>query len=458
MRVLFATAELRPLVSAGGLGEAAAGLTAALAELGVDVITALPAYKTETIEVEQVVDLEVPDWARPASARIGMHAEAGRIALIDVPGIQRPNPYVDTDGQGWPDNDQRFGAFSAAVAALSRVLKADVVHLNDWHTALTPAFLAQSVPTVLTIHNLGHQGWAAPFWIHLLPQHRHAYTRGDAVNALAGAIRVVDRVVAVSPTYAAEIVTDKDGMGLDHELTARGSDLSGILNGIDDRAWDPETDPHVPNYSLAELGKKAEARDALLRHVGWEDTGEPLVVMVTRLVDQKGVDLAFQAARFLKGMRARLIILGSGDLSLGDWGEWLAESEPEHVWFHNGYDAPLSHLLFAGGDLLLMPSRFEPCGLAQMQAMAYGTIPVVTPVGGLKDTVLDADSHKEGNGFVAEATDEGAVVDAMHRALRAVRHPARRKAIQRRGMERDWSWAEPAQEFLELYKEIIPVS
>lgn len=454
MRVLFATAELTPLVSAGGLGEAAAGLTAALTDLGVDVITALPDYKREVIDLEQVVGLDVPDWASPASARIGVHPEAGRIALIDVPGIERPNPYVDADGQGWPDNDQRFSAFSAAIAALSRVIEADVVHLNDWHTSLTPAFLGDGVPIVLTIHNLGHQGWAQPFWLHLLPRHRDAYTRGDAVNALAGAIRVADRVVAVSPTYASEIVTEKDGMGLDHELVARSGDLSGILNGIDVRAWNPETDPHIPNYSLANMDGKAQSREALLEHVGWQDTGEPLIVMVTRLVDQKGVDLAFQAARFLKGMKARLIILGSGDAGLGDWGEWLVQSQPESVWFHNGYDAPLSHVLFAGGDLLLMPSRFEPCGLAQMQAMAYGTIPVVTPVGGLKDTVIDADAHKDGNGFVALTTDEGAVVDALHRALRAVRHAGRRKAIQRRGMERDWSWTEPAQQFLSLYEDI----
>ena len=168
------------------------------------------------------------------------------------------------------------------------------------------------------------------------------------------------------------------------------------------------------------MSGKQQARDALLERVGWDDNDEPLMVMVTRLVDQKGVDLAFEAARFLEGMKARLLVLGSGEPGLGLWGHWLGRTQPDRVWFYNGYDAPLSHLLFAGGDLLLMPSRFEPCGLAQMQAMAYGTIPVVTPVGGLVDTVLDADRHRDGTGFVAATLDEAGVVDALHRGLQIV--------------------------------------
>lgn len=175
-------------------------------------------------------------------------------------------------------------------------------------------------------------------------------------------------------------------MGLQDLLAARGDDLRGILNGIDVRAWNPATDVHAPRFDASDLTGKAATRTALLDRAGWSDTDEPLIVMVTRLVDQKGVDLAFEAARFLEGMKARMIVLGTGDPRLAAWGEWLARTQPERFWFFNGYDAPLSHLLFAGGDLLLMPSRFEPCGLAQMQAMAYGTIPVVTAVGGLVDT------------------------------------------------------------------------
>lgn len=455
MRILFATAELRPLVSAGGLGEAAAGLASALAELGVDILTALPDYAEYELSEETTVPLDVPEWAGPAWARIGVHPDAGNIALITVPGIARPNPYVDSDGIGWPDNEERFGAFSAAVAELSRVFQADVVHLNDWHTALTPAFLPDGVPTVLTIHNLGHQGWAPPPWVHRLPKHRNAYVVGDSVNSLAGAIRVVDRVVAVSPSYAQEILSYESGMGLETDLAARGSDLRGILNGIDTRAWNPATDEYAPHFDVKNIKAKLVARQALLDLVGWEENGDPLIVMVTRLVEQKGVDLAFEAARFLDGMRARMIVLGSGEARLSQWGAWLGATEPDRFWFYNGYDAPLSHMLFAGGDILAMPSRFEPCGLAQMQAMAYGTVPVVTPVGGLRDTVIDADLHSDGNGFVALTMDEAGLVDALHRSLRAVRHHGRRRSLQRRGMNRDWSWTQPAKEFRDLYLELV---
>lgn len=455
MRIVFATAELRPIVSAGGLGEAAAGLAAALRDRGVDVITAIPGYAAYPLADEQVIDLDVPEWAQPARARIGDHPDAGRLAVIEVPGIERPDPYVDAAGEGWPDNDARFAAFAAGVAALAQAVGADLVQLNDWHTALAPAWLPDDMPVVLTIHNLAHQGWADASWLHRLPRHRHAYAWGGAVNSLAGSVRVADRVVTVSPNYAAEITTDAAGMGLQDVLAERGHDLRGILNGIDIRAWNPSTDAYAPQFDVDDLGGKAAARAALLERVGWDDTGDPLIVMITRLVQQKGVDLAFEAARFLDVMNARMIVLGSGEARYGEWGHWLGETRPDRFWFFNGFDAPLSHLLFAGGDLLLMPSRFEPCGLAQMQAMAYGTIPVVTPVGGLVDTVIDVDADpRNGTGVVAVTLDDSGIVDAIHRGLRAWRHAGRRKAIQRRGMTPDWSWTAPAAEFESLYREL----
>lgn len=455
LRVLVATAELRPLVSAGGLGEAVAGLAAALSSHGVDVITALPAYQQFPLNDATDIELVVPDWAGPASARIGDHPTAGKVALIAVPGIERPDPYVDADGVGWADNMDRFAAFSAAVAALAEAITVDIVQLNDWHTALAPAFMSGDIPTVFTIHNLGHQGGAGPEWLERLPERADHYQWGDGMNALAGAIRLADRVVTVSPNYANEVLTEADGMGLNELLVARGNDLIGIRNGIDTRTWDPSIDAHIPTYSADDLAGKQQARAQLLDYVGWQDTGDPLVSMVTRLVEQKGVDLAFEGARFLEGMRCRMIVLGSGERRLADWGRWLMGEQPERFWFYDGFDAPFSHLLLGGSDLLLMPSRFEPCGLAQMQAMAYGTIPVVTGVGGLVDTVIDADMSKSGNGFVASQLDEPGVVDAWHRSLRAVRHAGRRKSIQRRGMNTDWSWTAPAAEFVTLYNSML---
>lgn len=457
MKVLVATAELRPLVSAGGLGEAVAGLAAALGAQGVDVVTALPAYRRFELADSERIDLDVPDWAAPASAVIGRHESAGQLALIDVPGIERPDPYVDADGVGWTDNMDRFAAFSAAIAALAERLEVDLLQLNDWHTALTPTFMSvdANIPTVLTIHNLGHQGGAGVEWRDRLSLNASAYHSGDGINALAGAIRLADRVVTVSPTYAREIVSEAEGMGLDELLRERGADLLGVRNGIDIRAWDPATDPHIVPYSSDYLEPKALTRGQLIEHVGWEDTGDPVVVMVTRLVEQKGVDMALEAARFLDGMRCRMVVLGSGERRLADWARWLMGQQPDRFWFFDGYDAPLSHLIIAGGDLLLMPSRFEPCGLAQMQAMNYGTIPIVTPVGGLVDTVVDADLNPKGNGFVATAIDDAGVVDALHRGLRSVRHAGRKKAIQRRGMTTDWSWSVPASRFVEIYQDLI---
>ena len=214
MRILFATAELRPLVSAGGLGEAAAGLAAALRSLGHEVELVLPDYQHWELDDVTEIELDLPEWASPASARRGTHPDVGPLVLVDVPGIVRPDPYVDSDGVGWPDNDRRFAAFSAVVGMLSSHLDVDVVQLNDWHTAFAPAFAPVYVPTVLTIHNLGHQGWTDIAWHGRLPNHADAYLRGGGINALAGAIAVADKVVAVSPTYAAKILGDADGMGL----------------------------------------------------------------------------------------------------------------------------------------------------------------------------------------------------------------------------------------------------
>ena len=458
MHILFATAEFQPLVSAGGLGEAAAGLVAGLRRAGHHVEVALPDYSGWPLIDEERFELAVPSWAGPAVARRGRHPEAGAITLIHVPGIERPNPYVDEHGEGWADNDRRFAAFSASVAAIAEGSSVDIVHLNDWHTGLVPAFLGSPIPTVLTIHNLAHQGWADIGWLHELPCRRDVYGWEGSLNMLAGAIRAVDAVVAVSPTYASEIVTPEGGMGLHELLAERGESLLGIRNGIDARSWAPGMDEYLPStFSAGDLEGKDKARRQLREHAGWEDDRKPVMAMITRLVEQKGVDLAFESTRFLPAMKARLMILGSGERHLSEWARAVADRDPEHVWFQDGYDVPLSHLMFAGSDLLLMPSRFEPCGLAQMQAMAYGTIPIVTNVGGLADTVVDADggARANGTGFVSTTVDAAGVVDAMHRSVNGWRSAPRRKALMRRGMQIDWSWDGPTEQFVGLYRRLI---
>ena len=455
---MFATAELSPIARVGGLAEAAAGLTAALARARVDVEIVLPDYDRRSLSDETVEDLDVPEWVGAARARSGVDISGRAITLIDAPTLARPHPYLDpATGDGWVDNDHRFAAFSAAIAALAKMRQPDVLHLNDWHTSFVLGLLEPRPPTVLTIHTIAYQGTTAPAWLDRLEAHREAFEWFGGTNPLAGAIALADRVIAVSPTYAREIVTPELGVGLHHRLRALGPRLLGIRNGIDTDTWDPARDANlVAPYSAANLAPKRKSRDALLDELGWSDDGDIIVGMVTRLAEQKGVDLALDASRFLADIPARLVLLGAGDKTLSDRARHDVDLSPDRMSFVDGYDNAFGHRIFAGADLFLMPSRFEPCGLAQMQAMAYGTVPVTTDVGGLHDTVIDDDRERgSGNGFVSRSVDSAGVVDALHRAVRAVKQPNRRKALQRRGMAPDWSWAQPASDHIALYGELL---
>ncbi len=457
MRVLFATAELTPVARVGGLAEAAAGLVRALRDAGVEVEVVLPDYGGAELAGQTETVVELPPWARQdARVRRGRHPVAGQLTLVHVAGIDRPHPYVDADGSGWPDNDHRFVAFSAAVAELCRRRPPDALHLNDWHTSATTGLLEDPPPTVLTIHTLGYQGVMDRGWLEHLIVGRNRFAWYGATNPLAGAVELVDRVITVSPNYASEIVTEAGGMGLHDRLAALGPRLVGIRNGIDTAIWNPSTDTHIAvPYSALDPDGRAECRAALATEAGWPDDEVPVVAMVSRLVEQKGIDLIIDAVRFLPRLPARLAVLGSGSAALAEGLAAAAVARPDRVWFVDGYDEALAHRLFAGSDLFVMPSRFEPCGLAQMQAMAYGSLPVVTDVGGLHDTVVDADTDRDaGTGFVSASVDTAGLVDALHRAVRAWRHPQRRAAIQRRGMSADWSWDAPAAEHIALYESL----
>jgi starch synthase len=463
-RVLFATAEFAPIARVGGLAEAAAGLVRQLRADGDPVEVVVPDYSGVELADEIVTRVSVPRWAGgKATVRRGVHAEAGPLTLVATAGTARQHPYVDPAGSGWPDNDVRFFGFSAAIAALVAEQRPHVLHLNDWHTSPTLAFLETPPPAVLTIHTLGYQGIADQDWLRRLPYHREAYRWWESTNPLVGAIRLADRVIAVSPTYAREIVTPEQGMGHDHELAARGAALVGILNGIDAGEWNPATDPYIAaryRASSVARGKKA-CRRALIERVGLgEPAGpvgddEPLIGVVSRLVDQKGIDLLLESIPFLARLRARLVVLGSGEAWLAGALSEAAERYVGRVAFVDGYHADLAHQIFAGADLFVMPSRFEPCGLAQMQAMAYGTLPVVTDVGGLHDTVVDADADPElGTGITAHVPSAAAITDALWRAVLLWRDKPRRTRAQRNGMAHDWSWKAPAAEHRQIYRDL----
>lgn len=455
MRVLLAAAEMAPVARVGGLAEAVSGLVRALRAHEVEVEVVLPDYGDVELQRQSETVLETPWWTGPTRVRSGRHRTAGDVSLVDVTGMARPHPYVDAQGEGWPDNDHRFMAFSAAVAALTRASRPEILHLNDWHSAAASGMLADPPPTVLTIHTLGYQGHAPRTWLEHLPVGTRHFSSPEGTNPLAGAIALADRVIAVSPNYAREIVTREGGMGLDDRLKAVGDRLVGIRNGIDADTWNPRTDPLIAaQFDADDLSGREICREHLLELAGWSDPEGPVVAAVTRLVEQKGIDLVVEAARYLDRIPARLAILGAGDAALATDLHDLALKHPEQVFFTEGYDVELGHALFAGSDLFVMPSRFEPCGLAQMQAMSYGSLPVVTDVGGLHDTVVDADEHGRGTGFVTDAS-VGGVVDGLHRGVRSLRNARRRRAIQRRGMSIDWSWDGPASQHIDLYKELL---
>jgi starch synthase len=456
MRVLFATAELSPIATVGGLAAAAAGLGSELRRAGVDVDLVMPDYGGITLVDETTFALNVPDWAGPVVVRRGRHAVTGPLTLISAPGLARPHPYLQPTGEGWTDNSDRFFRFGRAIAALVEHDEPDVLHLNDWHTGSALAALVAPPPTVVSIHNLAYQGIADPSWLELIgPNAAHYEWWGDA-NPLTGALALADRIVAVSPNYALEILTPADGFGLDGPLRDRGQALVGILNGIDTHVWNPQTDPHLPaNFSVKSMDGKAVCRQALLGRVGFAEDAVPLGTVVTRLTEQKGIDLLVPLIPLLEQIPMRLAVLGSGDAVLAARLHELAAEYPDHFAFVEGYDEALSHLMFAGADLFLMPSRFEPCGLTQMQAMRYGAVPVVTAVGGLVDTVPDADFNPKGLGFVADEVTTEHLLAAMFRAARAVSKKRTSAALCKRMMAVDWSWTKPAERYAELYTSLI---
>lgn len=461
MRVLFATAEVAPLVTVGGLAQASAGLVAELRRQGIVVNLVLPDYGGISLADEEMRPVTVPRWVGPATVRTGVHADVGEISLVSAPGIERSHPYLQPSGEGWPDNDRRFLSFSQCVAAVASADRPDVVHLNDWHTGSALAALDGSIPSVLSLHNLAYQGQTDGSWLKKIGRRASHFEWYGGTNPLSGAIALADAVVAVSPHHATEILTPEYGFGLDAALRNRWAVVSGILNGIDTGVWDPATDPAL-GATYAASAKPAE-RDAARRRnkaavferVGFAldglDDGVPLAVMVTRLTGQKGADMLLAIAPLLRSIPLRVVVLGSGEVAIAAGLRAAAAQHPTWLAFVEGYDDALAHLLFGAGDVYLMPSRFEPCGLAQMQAMRYGAIPVVTDVGGLHDTVTDADEDRDGRGFVAHEASPVAFTSALFRAARGVGNARQRHTLVSRIMKLDWSWRSPAREYIALY-------
>jgi len=473
MHVVMLASEARPFASTGGLGDALAGLPRALVAEGVRVTVCLPAHRSALRSARGLTALarvQAPLGSRTEPAEI-LEARGGVVPTVLV----RADRWFDRDAPyGHADDAERWTVFARAALEWLRAAgpRPDVLHLHDWPAAIAAAFLRQGdavypelahCRTLLTIHNLAHQGrFPAAVWpaLNLDPRlfvSEALEFHGD-VSFLKAGIVFADRVTTVSPRYAREMLTPEFGEGLDGLLRSRPRPPLGILNGIDHALWNPATDPYLPaRFNPIDLEGKARCKWVLQRELGLAARREPaLVAMVTRLVPQKGVDLVPEALGPLLAEGAvQLVVLGNGDARWEDALRTLAAEHRSRVAVRIGYHEGMAHRIQAGADVLLMPSRFEPCGLAQLYALRYGTVPVVRAVGGLDDTVTEFDPEtRTGTGITFVRADAAALAAAVRRALTIRRDPALWRRLRLNAMTQDHSWARAAREYAHVYYEL----
>lgn len=482
MKVLFAASEVFPLVKTGGLADVVGALPEALVAGGADVrlvLPGLPAVMAGMEQLEPVCELGALFGAGRVTLRLGRMAHNGVSAyVIDAPYLYRRagNPYMAHDGKDWPDNLQRFallGWVAAHVAAgeLDPGWAPDVLHVHDWHAAMACAYVAShpgsGVATVFTIHNLAYQGLFPMDDFHLLGlSSRLMVSQGleyhGLLSFMKAGLKFAHRVTTVSPTYAREIATEEFGCGLDGVIRALGGQVSGILNGVDHNVWSPAQDSHIAHtYSAQALDGKALCKAALQQELGLRvDAKAPLFAVVSRLTSQKGLDLVLAALPdLLRGAVEggfQLAVQGNGDSDLEAAFTAAAARYPGRVAVRLRYDEPLAHRMMAGADAMLVPSRFEPCGLTQLYALCYGTVPVVRRVGGLADTVVDTTQQSlaadMATGFQFDLATTPALSDAIARAVQVYHQPAQWRQLMLRGMAQDFSWQAAASQYLALYE------
>lgn len=466
-RVLMVSSEVESLARTGGLGDAVHGLARALAHLGHDVAIVTPLYGITRVPAD-VSRTELDVALGGERHRVGIVVKQAhpklRFVLVDAPALfARAGIYGDASG-GFGDNDRRFALLSKVGAELGPHLwggeDADVLHAHDWHAALSVLYAKQAarpLATVFTIHNLAFQGvfeGARAASLGLDARYQEAIAHDRDMNWVKGAILEADRVTTVSPTYAREILTEAHGFGLDPVLRAQESKLLGILNGIDVDAFDPKSDPALhERYDVDSYahGKRA-CKEALTSECGL-DGHVPLFGCVARLAWQKGIDVLTELVPRLSE-QAAILFLGQGEPELEARLRGLAHAHPTRVATRLAFDETLARRIYAGSDFFLVPSRFEPCGLTQMYAMRYGSLPIVTATGGLKDTVPDVDASPDGTGFVAPHATAPDLENAIARALALDENRPRMTLAVERAMRRDFSWIRSAAEFVDLYRKL----
>jgi starch synthase len=473
LRILFVSAEVSPYAKAGGLGDVAAALPKALRLLGHDVRVFMPRYGRISPEryalsrAAEVFQVALPDRAEPAGLSL-----TTLDGILPVYMIENDRYFNRESIYGYADDGERFLFFCRAALEAARQLRwqPDIVHCNDWHTAIIPNILKTSFETdpfyakaasVFTIHNLAYQG--------IFDQKILAITglgsafiqpnsirRSDDIDLMSQGILYADVVNTVSPTYAQEILTAEYGEGLEPVLKYRKNRLFGILNGLDTQEFDPATDTRLTaRYDQSSLEKKEQNKLAMQAEGRLEqNVNIPVIGIVSRLADQKGFDLLKPIVEpLLQEAGAQIVLLGTGETHYQDFFRRIGEQYPGKAAIALTFDADLAQRIYAGSDMFLMPSRYEPCGLGQMIAMRYGTVPVVRRTGGLADTVADFDpATGEGDGFVFERYTSNACFIAVLRAIEAFRRPTEWRRLQLRGMQKDQSWQVSAEKYVELYR------
>jgi starch synthase len=476
IRVLSVASEIYPIIKTGGLADVVGALPAALKTEGIETRTLVPGYPAVTGSLQTAEEvLHLPDF-HGGQARVVSGSCAGiDLFVLDAAHLfARPgNPYSSPDGVDWPDNAIRFAALGRIAADIGQgsipAFVPDIAHAHDWQPGLTHAYLHYSgrprPGTVMTVHNLAYQG---QFPRHLLSEIGLPPQSFDidgveyygSIGFLKAGLRFADRITTVSPTYALEIQRPQEGMGLDGLLRGRSEILSGILNGIDTSVWNPATDSYIASpFDADRLQDRALNKAALQRRLGLRAAPEAFLLgVISRMSWQKGLDLLLEALPAVLGEGIQLAVLGNGDPDLQNRYRAIAEANPEQIGVSTDYDESLAHLIQAGADALVVPSRFEPCGLTQLCALRYGAVPIVSRVGGLADTVVDADEDTIAAGAATGVKFEPVTTESLTGALRRA-HALYRKPvwaeIQRNGMAVDVSWVDRASNYADLYRQLV---
>jgi starch synthase len=486
LRVLHVGAEIFPLLKTGGLADVLGALPSALVHAGADARLLLPAFPALAAALKRAREVAqvAPPWGgapahllagrfdTPALAGVPVYL-LGHDALYGRPG----NPYGDASGAAYADNHRRFALLGLAAARLAEGLDPgwlpQLVHAHDWHAGLAPAYVAFSraagacsAASVFTVHNLAYQGVFPASVFGELGLPAEAYTLHGVefhgqVSFMKSALYYADRITTVSPTYAREIQGSELGCGLDGLLRERSAALAGILNGVDEAVWNPATDAAIARtYDAERMAGKAACKSALQRECGLDVAGDaPLFTAVSRLTEQKGLHLVADTVPAIVERGGQLVVLGSGDAALEAAFARTAKAHPRQVALRQGYDEALSHRIFAGSDVTLVPSRFEPCGLTQLYALKYGSLPLVRRTGGLADTVVDCAleelADERATGFVFEAFDAAGLTRALRRAFALWARPRDWRVVRARAMAQRFGWDTAAASYLALYRSVI---